>query len=62
MAVRKLKTKQRGPKCSWCETKATYRGFMFGKHACEEHMAELKAWDKRATAPDYSDASFYGGY
>lgn len=58
MAVRRLKGKQRGPKCSWCAERATHRGFMFGKHACESHMAQLVAWDEREQAPDYSDAAF----
>jgi len=60
--VYKLKAKQRGPKCSYCDERATHRGFMFGKFSCEQHLAELEQWDRRETAPDYSDAQFYAGY
>lgn len=58
MAVRKLKAKQRGPQCSWCQERATHRGFMFSRHACDNHIPELTAWDRQAQAPDYSDAEF----
>lgn len=62
MTVRRLKAKQRGPVCSYCESKAEYRGFGFGKFACEQHVPELTAWDRREQAPDYSDAAFVGGF
>lgn len=62
MTVRKLKAKQRGAKCDWCDEKATLRGYGFGKHSCEQHRKELEEWDRRAQAPDYSDAAFYGGF
>lgn len=62
MTVRRLRANQRGPKCSWCAGKATHRGFMFGKLACADHIAELTAWDKREQEPDYSDAQFQGRF
>jgi hypothetical protein len=62
VTVRKLRAKQRGPKCSWCDAKAIQRGFMFSRFACADHAAELAAWDARAQAPDYSDAAFIGGF
>lgn len=60
--VKPLKPKQRGPRCSWCERLASHRGFMFGRHSCPEHIPELKAWDAKASAPDYSDAAFVGRF
>lgn len=62
MTVRRLKGKQTGLKCSWCEAKALHRGYGFGKLACAVHLPELTEWDRREQAPDYSDAAFYGGY
>lgn len=62
MSVRQLKSKQRGPTCSWCASKATHRGFMFGKFACADHRANLEAWDAREQTPDYSDAAFQGNF
>lgn len=61
MAVRKLKAKQRGPRCQWCDSRATHRGYGH-KLGCEAHMAELIAQDARNSAPDYSEAAFYAGY
>lgn len=62
MAVRLLRAKQRGPKCSWCTEKATHRGFGFGRLACSAHLTTLHDWDRRESAPDYSDAAFVGGF
>lgn len=62
MAVRKLKTKQRGPKCSYCEHRATHRGFGFGWFSCDKHIDQLTEQDRRDSAPDYSDAAFIGGF
>lgn len=62
MAVRKLRSKQFGPECSFCDERAIWRGFMFNKFACAAHRSALVAWDRKATAPDYSDAAFYGGW
>lgn len=61
MAVYKLEAKQRGPRCSWCAERATLRGFMFARFACDTHLPELQAWDKREQEPDYSDAAFTQG-
>jgi len=61
MSVRRLKRGQKG-RCSWCQEQATHRGFMFGKYACDAHLVELAEWDRRAQAPDYSDAAFIGGW
>ena len=60
MVVRMLNPKQRGQKCSWCDTKATHRGFAFGKHACMKHLDKLRDWDASESAADCSDAEFYG--
>ena len=60
MTVRKLRSKQ-GFGCSWCDKRATHRGFMYGKKACADHMEQLRDWDRRAQAPDYSEAAFYAG-
>ncbi len=62
MTVRRLKTKQLGPKCSFCDEKAVHRGYGFGKFACGSHHQQLSEWDRIASAPDYSDAAFYAGY
>lgn len=62
MTVRRLKLRQRGHACSWCTNKATHRGYGFGKLACADHMTALEQWDRRESAPDYSDAAFYGGF
>lgn len=62
MAVYRLKPKQTGRRCSYCEKLARYRGSMFVKVSCEVHLANLKDWDKKETAPDYSDAAFIGGF
>lgn len=61
MTVRKLRAKQRGPSCFWCAKRAAFRGFMFGRFACLTHLDDLLAWDRLASAPDYSDATFTRG-
>lgn len=62
MAVRPLKPKQRGPRCSWCAERATHRGFMFSRYACSSHLTQLEEWDTKETRPDTSDAAHYGRY
>jgi hypothetical protein len=61
MTIRKLRKKQRGPSCSYCQEKAVYRGCFFTKFSCETHLSDLKADDKKCdllAQPDYSDAEF----
>ena len=62
MTVYRIKAKNGAHKCDWCGERATLRGFGWGKKACPDHADELSAWDRKAQAPDYSDAAFYGGY
>lgn len=41
---RKLKARQRGPWCQYCEpktTRAVYRDYGFHNFACEEHKGQL---------------------
>lgn len=45
MTVRRLRTNQRGPKCSYCRDPATYRGLLFTKFACKQHKSLLAAAD-----------------
>lgn len=45
MTVRRLRTNQRGPKCSYCPGHASYRGLMFTKFACKQHKPLLEAAD-----------------
>lgn len=59
--IRRLKAKQRGIKCEWCESKATQRGYGHCV-ACGDHLEQLREKDARARRPDYSDAQFYAGY
>ncbi len=59
--IRPLKAKQRGPRCEWCDNRATHRGYGHSL-GCEYHMAELIEKDRRDSATDYSDAAFYGGF
>lgn len=61
MTVRPLKPKQRGPRCQWCDNRATHRGY---GHAlgCGDHLVALRQQDEVNSEPDYSDAAFYGGY
>lgn len=60
MTVRKLRKKQRGPKCSYCPERAEYRGLMFTKFGCAQHKAALDAEDAAQERRDsYStDAEF----
>ncbi len=62
MSVRKLKAKQRGPFCSYCQQRATHRGGMFTRFASANHLEVLQSDDRKANTPDYSDAAFYAGY
>jgi hypothetical protein len=61
MAVRKLRANQRGPRCEWCNNRATHRGYGHSL-GCDTHLPELERQDKRDSAPDFSDAAFYGRY
>ncbi|WP_162651587.1 hypothetical protein [Lentilitoribacter sp. Alg239-R112] len=48
MSVLKLRKKQRGPWCSYCESernRAEFRGLGFTKFACQAHIKELYADD-----------------
>lgn len=58
MTVRRLRSKQRGPICSFCSKRADLRGVGFSRFACEAHRELLEAEDRRASAPDHSDAAF----
>jgi hypothetical protein len=62
MTVRKLRKKQQGPKCSFCQNKAVYRGSLFTKFSCEDHVNALSAEDKQCELTDYSDAQFEAKY
>lgn len=62
MTVRRIKTKQGKHSCSWCDRQAIYRGYGWGKCSCAAHQPELQDWDRKAQAPDHSDAQFYAGY
>ena len=62
MTVYRLRMKQVGPKCSYCDQRARYRGMMFAKFSCDAHQSELRAWDAKESKPDYSDAAFSAGY
>jgi len=50
MTVRKLRAKQRGPRCSHCDARAVHRGVNFTRFACDEHLAVLQAEDDRQAA------------
>ena len=52
MTVRRLRKKQKGPKCDWCDEKAVYRGWHFTKFACSEHHLALDDLDTKLTAND----------
>lgn len=41
MVVRKLRAKQRGPKCSYCPERANWRGMYFTRFACDGHHGLL---------------------
>ena len=47
MTVRRLRKKQKGPWCSYCEvkTRAVYRGCSFTKFSCSEHFDNLQEDD-----------------
>ena len=62
MSVRRLKAKQRGPFCTYCQERAVWRGSMFRKFACNAHEHWLRDDDRRDCADDYSDAAFMAGY
>lgn len=55
MTVRRLKPKQRGPWCDFCEpktTRAVHRDTCFRKFACSEHLPDLEAEDREETRRD----------
>lgn len=62
MSVKRLKPKQRGPWCGFCivgeRERAEWVGFGHAKFSCDRHKPDLMAWDRRESAPDYSDAAF----
>jgi hypothetical protein len=45
MTVRRLRKNQRGPKCSYCDSRAVYRGLMFTKFGCSLHKPLLDSED-----------------
>ena len=47
MTVRKLRKKQKGPWCSYCEdkTRAVYRGCGFTKFSCSDCLEKLQEAD-----------------
>lgn len=63
MTVRKLRSKQRGPRCSYCDARAVWRGVYFTKFACDEHKPRLDAADSEQTRRDsvQSDADWILG-
>lgn len=63
MTVRLLRKKQRGPRCSYCDLRADYRGLGFTKFACAAHEAKLRTEDQAAWARenDPSDAEWMLG-
>jgi len=50
MTVRRLRAKQRGPRCSYCTERAIHRGVGFTMFACAEHLDSLTAADRRQHA------------
>lgn len=60
--IYKLKVKQRGPYCSYCEKRATMRGCMFTKFSCDGHADFLYRDDEKENRPDYSEAAFIGRF
>ena len=54
MTVHKLKSKQRGPECSYCPQQANWRGLAFGKFSCNNHKPKLEVWDFEESKPEYS--------
>jgi hypothetical protein len=60
VSVRRLRAKQRGPRCSYCPSLAKHRGMHFTKFACEDHRSQLVADDEAAAARDslQSDADW----
>jgi hypothetical protein len=44
MTVRKLRAKQRGPWCSYCDARAIHTSG-HQKHSCTDHLPELEAFD-----------------
>lgn len=41
MSVRKLRAKQRGMKCNFCDAPAVWRGVYFTRFACAAHYEKL---------------------
>lgn len=52
MTVRRLRAKQRGPRCSYCEERAVHRGCYFRMFACSEHLDKLTEDDAAQAAQD----------
>lgn len=54
MTVRRLRAKQRGPWCSYCQEKvrAVHRGCGFRKFACSKHFEDLHSDDAKDAAFD----------
>ena len=46
MPVRRLRKKQIGPWCSYCDARAVYTSG-HQKHSCTEHLTELEAFNSR---------------
>ena len=63
MTVRRLKAVQRGPICSYCTARAAWRGCYFTRFACDTHLDQLKAADRRQAERDahQSDAEWSMG-
>lgn len=45
MTVRRLRAKQRGPRCGYCTERAVWRGMGFTLFACAEHETQLRTDD-----------------
>jgi hypothetical protein len=52
MTVRRLRSKQHGPSCSYCAERAVWRGVYFTRFACSDHKPQLDHADAEQTARD----------
>lgn len=52
MTVRRLRSMQRGPSCSYCAERAVWRGVYFTRYACEGHKPQLVHADRQQAIAD----------
>jgi hypothetical protein len=64
MTVRRLRKKQKGPWCSYCEvkTRAVYRGCGFTKFSCFGHLDNLQEDDCQMENRRLSEADYQTWY